>query len=169
MAPDWCPSSLMNIHELCKCRLYLHSLRRQAIPTYMEWNYITCTMAQKHYALLPHFHSHMRVQPVPTTRNDSGRVVYTAQVTGLNVLTSFSNPKGVSNAFYLAIVLRLSANWHFCLMSWRRGDKRHRHTRPCLLQSGGRKTLSLLYDLLRLWGYRTLPWHAPQSFVVRPS
>ena len=33
-----------------------------------------------------------------------------------------------------------------------RGDKRHRHTMPCLLKSGGRKNLTLPYDLLEVMG-----------------
>ena len=32
----------------------------------------------------------------------------------------------------------------------RRGDKRHRHTKPCLLKSGGRRNLPLPYDLLEV-------------------
>ena len=36
----------------------------------------------------------------------------------------------------------------------RRGDKRHRHTKPCLLKSCGRKNLPLPYDLLEVMGTR---------------
>ena len=34
-----------------------------------------------------------------------------------------------------------------------RGDKRHCHTKSCLLKSGGRKNLPLPYDLLGVMGY----------------
>ena len=41
----------------------------------------------------------------------------------------------------------------------RRGDKRQRHTMPCLLKSGGRKNRPLPYDLWRLWDYLYLFYH----------
>ena len=39
----------------------------------------------------------------------------------------------------------------------RRGDKPHRHKKPCLLKSGGRKNRPLPYDLLEAMGLLYLP------------
>ena len=48
----------------------------------------------------------------------------------------------------------------------RRGDKRHHHTMLCLLKCGGRKNLSLPYDLLEVMG---LPSFIIGSKLTRSS